>query len=196
MKHHVIYIPGIGDDIGKVQSRLVKLWQFQGVQPHTYVIPWAGENKYYESKRALKKRIEKLISQGDKVSLVGASAGGCGVINAYLELPGKISGVAMICPKLINANNIGDSIVAQNPAFKQAMDELQVRLNDLAEPAKRNLVSFISPRDGLVSYRDSSVSGVKEVKLPALRHNFAILYTLTIGSRRLITELKQIADTA
>lgn len=196
MKHHVIYVPGIADDIGKVQSRIVKLWRFQGVQPETYVIPWAGKNNYDDSKRVLNKRIQMLVSRGDKVSLVGASAGGCAVMNAYLENPSQVSGVAMICPKLINADNIGKRIVSKNPAFKQAMEELQIRLNSLTESSKRDLVSFISPRDGLVSYHDSAIVGVKEVRLPGLRHNLAILYTLTFGSRRLIKELRRIADSA
>lgn len=196
MKHHVIYIPGIDDDTGSVQSRLVSLWRFQGVQPTTFVIAWAGENNYDVRKLELSQLIKNLSSGGNKVSLVGASAGGCAVLNEYLSEPDKLTSVAMICPKLINADNIGEKIVAQNPAFKQAMVELQVKLKDLTEPAKFKLVNFISPSDGLVSYHDSSILGVKEIRLPALKHSFAIVYALTFGSRQLIKELKRIADSA
>lgn len=193
MQHHVIYIPGILDDIAKVQSTLVRLWRAYDVHPHTHVMPWLGETDYDASKARLYREIDARHSDGHLITLVGASAGASVVLNGYIELPDKVSGLVLICPKVNNADNIGSKLLLKNPTFSNSMNDLTANLNKLSAEQKANIVSFLSPRDRMIPYEDSHIVGVREIELPALRHNAAIVYAISIGSRRLVSELKRIA---
>ncbi len=100
MQHHVIYVPGILDDIAHVQSTLVRLWRLHGIYGHAHTMPWLGASDYPAKARRLLAAIDRLHDQGHRISLVGASAGASAVLNAYVERREVVSGVAIICPKI------------------------------------------------------------------------------------------------
>lgn len=196
MKHDVIYVPGILDDIANIQSSLVRHWRIYGVHPHTHVMPWLGEPDYIASKLRLYRKIESLHQPGNIVTLVGASAGASAVLNAYIELPDQVSGVVLLCPKINNADNIGTKLLSKNPSFFDSMIDLNHNLDKLTAEQKTKIVSFLSPRDRMIPYEDSTIPGVRERTLPAFRHNAAIVYAISLGSRQLVRELKRFAANA
>ena len=189
MKHHVIYVPGIMDDVAYVQSTLVRLWRRHDVIGHTHSMPWVGAADYPAKARRLIALIDRLHAQGHTVSLVGASAGASAVLNAYYERLDVINGVVLICPKINNSNNVGLKITAKNPSFIQSLKVLEVRLPQLTDGAKQRLILLLSPRDGLITREDSLITGVHEQMLPSLRHNAAILYCLSFGSKKVVDQL-------
>lgn len=196
MKTHIIYVPGILDDIGHVQGILVKLWRFWGVKSYTHSMPWVGKADYANKQKRLVALIENLSVRGGSVYLVGSSAGASAVLNAYIDNKSLISGICLICPKVNNANNVGSKISKENPSFIQSLKILDANLKRLDAEDKRKVVSFISPRDGLVPYRDSTIPGVTEHKLPPLRHNAAILYAISFGFAKIQSALQKIERTA
>lgn len=189
-QHHVIYVPGIGDDLYRVQSSVIKLWRLQGVYPHFHAMPWLGSEVYEVKFQHLLELVNKLVDEGCRVSLVGASAGASAVLNAYAERPDRIAGVSYICGKINHPETVSERTYAANPAFKTSVEVLQGNLIKLSVASKSRVRSYYSLVDRSVPYEDTRIPGVEERALPAVRHGFAILYAITLGSPHLLSYLK------
>ncbi len=192
MKHHVIYVPGLGDDVLYAQSTAVKLWRLYGVRGHFHAMPWRGEEAYGPKFQRLLSEIDK-YSQDGQVHLVGASAGASAILNALVERPDKIGGVVLICPKINNPETVSQKSYQENPAFKESLEQLQTNLKKLTASQKsRQILNYYSPGDGSISHEGSTIPGVPERRLPALRHGYAIVYAITFGAPGLMRFLKHI----
>lgn len=192
-QHHVIYVPGILDDIYHVQSMLVWLWRFRGIHGHCHETPWTAKD-YEPRLQELLAQIDKYKYQGHLVSLIGASAGASGVLNAYAARRDSITGLIYICAKINAPETVSDKTYNKNPAFKTSLYKLQDNLKKLTSEDKAKMHSFYSPGDGTVPYEATVIEGVKESKLPPLRHGRAILYSLSFGSGQLLKPLKDLAS--
>lgn len=191
-QHHVIYVPGILDNIYHIQSISVRTWRLYGVRGHCHVMPWLGQESFGPKFQRLLDEIDKYLGQGHKVSLAGASAGASAVLNAYVALPGKINGVVLICPKINHPETVSKKTYRENPAFKESLELLQINLPKLTTHDKATkILSYISPADGSISYAGSVIPGVPERRLPAIRHGYAIFYALTFGAHSFIRILKR-----
>lgn len=168
----------------------MKLWRFHGVHGHCHEIPWAGPEAFEPKLQKLLDHIDKYLAKGYKVSLIGASAGASGVLNAYMERRDDISGLAYICAKINDPDTVSRKTYAKNPAFKTSMEVLQKNLPKLTQADKAKMHSFYSPGDSTVPYEATVISGVAESRLPALRHGRAILYSLSFGAPKLLKPLK------
>src|SRR5437763_1841073 len=135
-KYHVIYIPGILDDTYHVQGFLMSIWCLYGLRCHVHEMPWSGDGLYELKLQLLLDRIDCYADKGDKVSLMGASAGASAAINAYMERRNKISKVILICAKINGPETVSNKTYAKNPAFKTAMYALQTNLKKLTKDDK------------------------------------------------------------
>jgi pimeloyl-ACP methyl ester carboxylesterase len=192
-QHHVIFVPGILDDIYHAQSALTASWRLHGVHGHCHEIPWAGKEPWEPKFQRLLDQIDDLKAQGHLVSLAGASAGASAVLNAYVQRKDKITGVAYICAKINGPETVETKTYRENPAFKTALYELQPLLKKFTSSDKDRFHSFYSPTDTRVPYAATVIPGVEETRLPALRHGRAILYALGPGAPALLAPLKRIA---
>jgi acetyl esterase/lipase len=190
-QHHVIYVPGILDDIYRIQSSCVRLWRLHGVHGHCHEIPWAGAEDFQPKLQRLLDRIDYYKAQGHQVSLIGASAGASGVLNAYVERKDSITGLVYICAKINAPETVSDKTYAENPAFKTSLKALQNSLRQLTAADKTKIHSFYSPGDGYVPHAATVIAGVRESRLPSLKHVRAILYSITFGAHKLLAPLKQ-----
>lgn len=194
MKHHVIYVPGIGDNIWHVQSMAVRAWRLYGVRGHFHAMPWAGQEGFEPKFQRLLDEIDKYASRGHKVSLVGASAGASAVLNAFVEESDRISGVVLICPKINGPETVSQKTYAENPAFKDSLGLLQVNLPKLTASQKANqILNYYSPKDGTIPYEGITIPGVPERRLPGIKHGYAIMYALTFGAHGLLDFLKELS---
>lgn len=191
-QHHVIYIPGIGDD-SFGQGLYVKLWRPYGVRGHLHEMPWAGDEAYEPKFQRLLAEIDKYKAQGHQVSLIGPSAGAGAVLNAYVERKNSITGLIYICAKINGPETVSDKLYAKNPAFKTSLYALQGNLKKLTPADKAKMHSFYSPGDGYVPYEATTIPGVEESRLPSLRHGRAIIYSITLGAHTLLRPLKDLS---
>lgn len=189
-QHHVIYVPGILDDIYHVQSLAVATWRLYGVHGHCHAVPWAGKEKWEQKFQKLLDEIDMYKSAGHDVSLVGSSAGASAVLNAYSERPGSIESLVYICAKINAPETVSKRTYAENPAFKTSLELLQKNLKKLSPDDKAKMLSLYSPADHTVPYQATIIKGVEERKLPALRHGRAIMYAITLGAGKLTGFLK------
>lgn len=191
MKHRVIYVPGILDDIYHAQGLAVKTWRLYGVHGHCHPIPWAGNEAWEPKFNKLLAEIDRYTDEGHEVSLIGASAGASAVLNAYIERPESIKSLVYICGKINFPEKVSQKTYAKNPAFKTSLELLQKNLKKLNSKDKAKMLSLYSPVDWTVPYPETVIDGVEERKLPALRHGRAIMYVLTFGSGSLIKSLNE-----
>ena len=193
MRHYVIYVPGIGDNIWHIQSTAVHGWRLRGVRGHFYAMPWVSREPFDAKFARLLVRIDKLSQKGT-VSLVGASAGASAVMNAYLERRDKIHKIALICPKLHHPESVSAETYANNPGFRDSMERLQPRLAKLTAADRARMRIYYSPVDRTVRHADSSLEGVAEYRLPHFKHSYAIVYAITVGAGSMLRFLKQRTD--
>ena len=195
MKRHIIYVPGILDDIYHAQSIFMWFWRLLGVAGHCHEMPWAGEKSYASKFDELLKLIDHHLEAGHIVSLMGASAGASAVLNAYDVRSDRINSVVLISGKINRPEAVSERTYNANPAFRTAMDSLQGVLKNLTPDDTAKMLSFYSPIDVSVPHKDSIIPGVAERKLPSLKHFYAIIYSLTIKAPAIAKYLKQQAET-
>ncbi len=188
--HHVIFVPGLGDDIWG-QGFLVRLWRLHGVHGHIHPIPWKGKEEWEPKLQRLLDEIDTYAKQGHQVSLVGASAGASAVIHAYAARKDKITGVAYICAKINGPETVSEKSYAINPAFKTSLYSLEDSLKQLSRQDRAKMHSFYSPGDHYVPYEATTVQGVAEDKLVPLMHGQAIIFSLSLGAGKLLAPLKK-----
>jgi hypothetical protein len=189
-QHHVIYVPGILDDVYH-QRLAVKTWRLYGVRGHLHVMPWLGDEAYKPKLQRLLDEIDSYRAKGHRVSLFGVSAAASAVINAYMERKDDITGVVYAVAKIQAPETVSNKIYAKNPAFKTSIYELQDNLKKLTQADKAKMHSFYSPADGYVPHAATVIPGVRETRLPALRHGWAITYCLTLGARKILAPMKE-----
>ncbi len=193
-QHHIIYVPGILDNIYHLQSLSVATWRLYGVRGHCHPIPWAGQEDYQPKIDRLVAEINGYLANGHRVSLVGASAGASAVLNVYALRPDKISSVGLICAKINRPESVSEAeYYLENPAFKTSLALVQISLPTLSVVSRRRIISCISPGDSVIPYEDTHVDGIAEILLPKLRHGIAILYCITFGAHKLLKQLKLLA---
>jgi len=193
-QHHVIFVPGILDDIYHAQSALIESWRLHGVHGHCHEVPWAGPEAWEPKFQRLLDKIDKYKKQGHLVSLIGASAGASAVLNAYVERRNDITGLVYICAKINAPETVEEKTYRENPAFKTSLYALQDNLKELTPEDKAKMHSFYSPGDTRVPYEATVITGVEEIRLPALRHGRAILYGLSVGAGQLLAPLRELAE--
>lgn len=188
---HVIYVPGIADDIYHAQSLLVRTWRWSGVHGHCHEMPWLGPESYEVKFQCLLDEIDKHSAAGHDVALIGASAGASAVLNVYVVRPDTINkGVILLCPKINYPETVSPKTYAKNPAFKESLEQLQGNLGKLSAAQKQRILICYSPADGTVPYEASTIPGVQEKRLPSLKHARAILYGISFGAPSTLRFLK------
>jgi hypothetical protein len=189
-KHHVIYVPGIRDDLYKFQSTAIKAWRLYGVRGHCHEMPWLGNESYDLKFQRLLDLIDELSARGDKVYLIGVSAGAGAVINAYMERGSVVEAVACVCPKINRTQTVSPRMLDRNPAFRESLAVLQANLTKLSEADKAKISCHFSPADKSVPHRDTVIPGVQEYRMPPFSHFFSILYSVTFGAPKIIRVLR------
>lgn len=190
-QHHVIFVPGLGDDIWG-QGLYVRFWRLRGIRGHIHEIPWKGHGAWESKFQRLLDEIDTYAKQGHQVSLLGASAGASAVIHAFAQRQDKITAVAYICAKINGPETVSEKAYATNPAFKTALYSLEDALKKLSNDDRARMHSFYSPGDNYVPYEATTVKGVAEDKIVPLPHGAAIIFSL-IFPGKILAPLKKLA---
>lgn len=190
MKHHVIYVPGLGDHRARAQHLVAGYWRLYGVVGHIHTMNWCGKEAFPPKLDRLLKQIDELTRNGDKVSLVGTSAGASAVLNAFAARLDKVSGVACICGK-INNPPANSPYYVDNPAFKESLHELQRILPKLGSEDRARVMSIRPLYDGLVPPADTIIPGAQNRIIPTAGHSLSIAAALVFGSPIMIGFLKK-----
>lgn len=189
---HVIYVPGVGDTNPEIQRWAVNLWKWWGVDAELFQIKWA-ENAEWQTKLAsLLSRIDELKAKDKSVALVGASAGGSAVINAYAARKTNIAGVVTLCAKLKNPSDIGPKYRNANPPLIASVTDSDKALLAFDAEDRARILTRRALYDEVVTTKtDSMVEGARNQIIPTPFHALTIGLQLIFGAPGFLRFLKR-----
>jgi dienelactone hydrolase len=190
-KLHIIFVPGLGDARVTGQQRAVATWRLWGVHPELVQMNWADDEPWSEKLSRLINAIDSARGEGYDVALVGASAGGAAVMNAYAVRKEKICAVILISGKVLHPETIGKRVRKENPAFVTAAEECQIALATLKEKDLSRVQSRFALSDHIVPERDSRLLGAENQRVLSGGHAFTITTQLLFGAPGFIRFIKR-----
>ncbi len=194
--HRVIIIPGLGDQIREV-AFLTSHWRRCGLIPVVHGVGWWDRERTFEPKlMRLVRLIDRYVKQGDRVSLVGASAGGSAVVNAFFLRRRLIHKVISICGRLRRGNEKGfrsfAARTASSPAFAESVLGCERAIDTLSADDRKRIMT-VRPLlgDELVPADTAVIEGANNITVPSIEHVISIAASLTIFSTPLLSFLQQ-----
>jgi hypothetical protein len=194
-KHRVIIIPGLGDDVNKM-SWVIRLWRRHGLEPMIHSIGWHDGKKFQPKLRILIEMIDQFTQDGDRISLVGCSAGASAALNAFIERKNVLHRVINVCGRLRSGNQLGfRSFAARtvtSPSFAQSIKLFEKHEHLLSNQDRQKIMTVRALfGDELVPTDTTILRGAYNTVIPTLEHALSIAMAVTLFSRPLITFLKK-----
>jgi len=193
--HHVIIIPGLGDN-AKLTQLAVDHWRTKGFNPIVHAVRWHdAEKDFYQKLKRITNLIDSLYSSENRISLVGCSAGGSAVINAYSIRKDKIHKVVNVCGRIhigkLNGFRGYNNKTSSSPPFAQSVKLSEQNLSTFTQNdlAKIMTVSAMFG-DQLVPRNTSYLEGAYNYIIPTGEHVFSITMALTIFSEKILNFIK------
>lgn len=158
------------------------LWKIFGIKVHFFPLGWADKEPFALKLQRLLDKIDFLQKDCQSVSLIGVSAGGGAVINAYARRK-NLTSVICIVGKINNPQTIGNFTYRTNPAFKESAFMVKESLEKLGDDERRRIMSIHPLKDLTVPIPDTMIDGAKIRKVWAPGHVSAIFVSLVFGGR-------------
>lgn len=166
-EHHVVICPGMAKNtcLPGLTDHWVKSY---GLFPDIVPIQWF-EGNFQSKLDEVVAKIDDLMGNGHKVSLIGISAGGCVALNAFIER-GEINKMVNICGPLwpVTKNDLNTFVKAS--VRSSVFGEYSQRLNELKDKLKltnrKKILTISVKNDELVSRRAVLVRGALNVQIP------------------------------
>lgn len=192
-KLYIIYLPGLGDHKINGQRRAIALWRLYGVTAEVFQMHWADTTTLENKLACLLKRIDELTANGNKVGLVGVSAGASAAINAFATRQDAVAGVVLIAGKVNHPENVGSGVRSGNPSFWTSVQACGQSLNQLGPDARQRIQSRFAIKDELVPETDSRIPGVDNRRVFSFGHVVTITSQITFGAPFIVRFLKSVA---
>lgn len=189
----VIFVPGLGDrmrPLVHLQREAVRAWRPLGVRTAMFRVRWSAETTFAERLDALDAMIERFEARGERVALVGASAGAGAVLAAYTRRPGLVA-VVIIAGKFHEPEDILAPALEHFGVFQQSLDTVPHLLSDLGPEQRARILALRSAKDGVVDDEDTMLAGAVNESMRIVGHVLAIGYALTFRSRRIVRFVKE-----
>lgn len=193
-KHHIIYIPGLGDGTLNLlsQKAAIAAWRLlYGVSTQVVRVKWADKHESFDHKlgRVLH-AIDIAAARGDTVSLVAASAGASMAINAYAARTKIVARVVSIVGAHGPASHARPVTLAINPALKESLARQPAAIHGLTATNRGHILGVKPLADAIIRLEDMNIPQINYIKLSTRGHMLTIAAALTISSRRLIAFIK------
>ena len=183
--HKVIIVQGLGKDKNKL-IWITKHWRKYGFDPIVYSIGWHdSEQGFIPKLDRLLEFIDKLYEEGNVISLVGTSAGGSAVVNAFTKRKRKIASVVNICGRLRVGTHKGihsfEARTAPSPAFAESVHMCEQEIEAFTLDDKKRILT-IRPLfgDELVPANTVTIDGANNVVIPSGEHVLSIALALSL----------------
>jgi len=195
-EHKIIVIPGLGDRT-KPLELAANHWRKHGLEPIMHPVGWHdGEISFRPKLERLVEMIDSLTHEGDRVSLVGTSAGGSAALNAFIERSDQVHRIVNVCGRLRKGPLKGfrsfGAKTASSPAFANSVELCESREEELTSTDRKKIMTVRAMfGDELVPADTTVMLGGYNTLVPTPEHMLSIISSLTIFSKPLIVFLKQ-----
>lgn len=182
--HNLIIVPGLGGSNFGLEY-ISKLWS--DMQLRVYIVDVGWRDKKINFRSGLSKVLKLIDSlpKTDRVSLLGTSAGGSMVLNAYYKRRDRILKVINVCGRLRRGVGVYPTLekaASTSKSFKESVlscENIEQKLND--KDGKKFLT--IRPLfDEVVPISTMTIYGAKNIRVFSAIHVISILSAMTLYS--------------
>lgn len=188
-KEIIIAIPGLSDGSTAFSWGTSILQRSLQTEVLVHEMPWQGEEQEFPSKsEGLLSRIDDLTKQGRRVSLIGTSAGGSAVLNAFCERQGEVDKVVNICGRLragIDVTPTLEQAAQSSPSFMESVLLFEEKESALSIDMRRKVLTIRSVYDEIVPVSTMVLDGATNVRIISVEHMLSIAAAMTIYSGKI-----------
>lgn len=177
---HIIYIPGFGDHYDAMRRPLFYCWRMYGISTEFVPMNWRSEESYTDKLARIDGAIDR--AKGKRVVLIGESAGGSMVVATHAKRYSELHQSMTISGKNRHGATVAPRFYRKYIAFCDAMGAVDAATSNFNDEALRKFVSFYPLFDGVIPIQDTSIPGVRVIRLYSIGHLFTIFMALTIFS--------------
>ena len=188
LNHTVILVSGLSD-FGEL--KLIKnIWKRNGIDIIFFESKWKSDENYQTKLDRLLKLIDEK-SKNNKVSLIGTSAGGSLVINAFNQRKENVNKIITVCSRLKKGEDFGFRGFTKRTekylSFKESVLNSEKNINDFSLEERQQIMTIHALfGDDLVPKNTSTINGSNNRIVPTSEHLFSIWSSLTWYSKLLI----------
>lgn len=190
----VIFVPGLGDRIPPVvhlQREALRTWRALGVRTTMFRVRWSSDASFQDRLDRLDAMVERFEQRGERVALMGASAGAGAVLAEYARRR-SIVAVVIIAGKFLEPEDIIKPVLDRNAPFAQSMSAVPKLLEGLGPEDRAKILSLRSARDGVIDDEDTLLEGAVNETMRVVGHVIAIGYALMFRARRVVRFLREV----
>lgn len=184
--HYVIFVPGLGG-VGALFRLAANSWKRFGITPIVHDIGWKdGQQRIRPKLDSLIARIDTLHGNNGIISLVGTSAGGSAVLNAFAKQPEKIHRVVNICGRLRVYTHVSPSLETASrlsKSFRESVEMFERTEPNLSNEERQKILTIRSLYDETVPLLTIPIRGAHNIRILSIEHNLSIAIAMTIYSR-------------
>lgn len=182
-----IYIPGLGDK-RKVSVWLQRLvlrgWRVFGLRTELFMVGWSSEVGLFDDRlNALLERIDELNKAGDKVALVGASAGASTAVTALAKRKDSVLAVVSICGQLRGITKVPEAALSVNPRFAASLQAMEKSLKTLSTAERQRILTLRPCVDAIVQPDEARLDGAVNEQMPIVGHLAGIGFAIVAKGR-------------
>jgi hypothetical protein len=188
-KLHVIYIPGLHDQ-APMNRGLAKIfppfWRSRGFNFHIVRLNWEKGKRFAPKMKLILDKIDELSKDGDKVFLIGQSAGGSAALNAFIQRRGVVKGVINSTGRLRKGEGFKpdlDLASITSPAFKESVILFERKEPSLTASDRKKIMTVRTMWDQLVPASTVSIKGAKNLTAPIAEHMTGGTFIMSVYSR-------------
>lgn len=198
-EHHIVYAPGLNDQ-NPLNKRLTavipKFWKPYGFHGHSVSPHWEEGKSFGPKLETIVNKVDMLLDQGHKVSLIGFSAGGSAVLNAFAERRKEIHGVVNVAGRVREGIQVFPSLddaAKYSPAFKESVLLFERKNEPTFSASDRKKIMTIRPWwDEAVPASTVDIHDAFNTTAPIIEHVLGGNFILTVYAKKLLYFLKDL----
>lgn len=196
-EHHIIYVPGLNDQsmFNRAVTKVIKgptgLGR-DGIKVDVFEPKWKQKSNFAPELKRIVQIIDELAEQGD-VSLVGQSAGGSVVLNAYTERSARVTGVVNVGGRLRSGQHVYRTLkraAEKDPGFEEFVLMFQEREKNLTAEERKKIMTIRPFLDEGVPASTVSLEGATNVSVPVIGHIIGGISICTIYANKVLDFLE------
>lgn len=195
----IIYVPGLGDQLlwNKSGAKIIPLfWHSYGYNMYIFKPLWMNSEIFDKKLERLLDCIDRSSKKYGTLSLLGQSAGGSLILNAYSRRTKKIHGVINATGRLRRGRNVKPSMewAARNsPSFFDSVITFEDKNEPKLSDADRKRVITVRPHlDFIVPKSTVPLRGATNITAPFIDHSIGGVMICTLYAERLVGFLKSL----
>jgi hypothetical protein len=194
-KNILIIIPPLGVNSHKIGEKITKDWADNfGIDTINWPIFWENSKEKYEDRlKRLIDKIDELIAEGKSISLLGLSAGGSVVVNAFVQRKDKVSAVINVGGRLKKGKIDFPQSKQDNDnnfLFQESVVRCEKNIESLTSIDKDKFLTVRPLWDEFSPVELSMIDGAKNIKNLSFGHIIGIILAMTVYRNKIIDFIK------